>query len=73
MTKHHAYFNPYFASDEFQESSERKIEKSIEDKCKSIICLITKIWKHSPKKITIEEFAKKIATEDKELLDRLKD
>jgi hypothetical protein len=47
MTKHYIQLTPYFRSDAYQESFERKIEKSIEDKCKSVLCLLTKIWKHT--------------------------
>jgi hypothetical protein len=53
MTKHYVQLTPYFKSDAYQESFERKIERSIEDKCRSVLCLLTKIWKHnsdSPKK-----------------------
>jgi hypothetical protein len=46
MPRYRTYFSPYFNSAGFQESDERKIEKNIEDKCKSILCLITKIWRH---------------------------
>lgn len=46
MTKHHAYFNPYFASPEFQDSHEREVEKSIENKVKSVWLKISKPWKY---------------------------
>jgi len=73
MTRHHVFFSPYFTSNEFQESDERKMEKTIEDRFKSLLYLIG-IWR-KPKNNNskIEEIAKKIAIEDKELLDRLKD
>jgi hypothetical protein len=49
MTRHHAFFSPYFTSTEFQDSDERKIEESIENKWKSIVFLITKVWKKPQK------------------------
>lgn len=74
MPRYRQFFSPYFTSDAFQNSDERKIEKAIEDGCKSLLCLITKVWKQpDAKKLSIEDIAKKIAKEDKELLDRLKD
>ena len=51
MPRYRAFFSPYFTSQEFQKSNERKIEKAIEDRWHSILFLITKVWKHSPNKI----------------------
>jgi hypothetical protein len=51
MTKHYIQLTPYFRSQEFQDSHEREIEKSIEDKVKSVICIITKIWRCSSNSI----------------------
>ena len=72
MTRHHVYFSPYFASEEFQKSGERKVEKAIENKFKSIVYIIANIWRKN-RKSKIKQIAKKIAIEDKELFDRLKD
>jgi hypothetical protein len=71
MPRYRDFFSPYFTSEAFQNSDERKIEKAIEDRFKSICYLITKIWKHSP--TPLEKAIEKIVTEDKELFDRLKD
>lgn len=46
MTRYHIQLTPYFRSEEYQGSHERKMEKSIEDKCKSIIGILSKIWNH---------------------------
>jgi hypothetical protein len=73
MTRHHAFFSPYFTSNEFQDSDERKIEEAIEDKWKSVVFLITKVWKKPSRRLTLKEAIQKIMTEDQELLDRLKD
>lgn len=48
MPRYRAFFNPYFASEVFQESNERKVEKIIENRWHSVLFLITKVWKHSP-------------------------
>jgi hypothetical protein len=72
MTRHHAFFSPYFTSNEFQESDERKMEKTIEDKWKYIVLLITKVWKKPKHKPTLKKAIQKIINEDQELLDRLK-
>jgi hypothetical protein len=50
MTRHHVFFSPYFTSNEFQESDERKIEQAIENKCNYALFLITRIWQ-KPKNI----------------------
>jgi G:T/U-mismatch repair DNA glycosylase len=73
MTRHHAFFSPYFTSNEFQDSDERKVEKAIENKFKSLLNLVAVWRKPKTNKPTVEEIAKKIAKEDKELLDSLKD
>jgi hypothetical protein len=73
MTRHHVFFSPYFTSNKFQESDERKIEEAIENKWKSIVFLITKVWKKPKRPLTREEAIQKIMIEDQELLDRLKD
>lgn len=77
MPRYRAFFNPYFSSELFQESNERKVEKAIEGKCKSVLCFIHKIWRHDPAPLKrdakLKEATDKIVTEDKELLDRLKD
>jgi hypothetical protein len=77
MPRYRDFFSPYFTSEAFQNSDERKIEKAIEDRFKSICYLISKIWRHDPapikREIELEEAIKKIVTEDKELFDRLKD
>jgi hypothetical protein len=70
MTRYHVFFSPYFTSNEFQDSDERKTEKAIEDKFKSLLYLIS-VWRKP--KPNIKEIAKRISEEDKELLDRLKD
>lgn len=62
MTKHHAYFNPYFASPEFQNSHERAVERSIESKVRYIWNKISRIWKRStimPKEISDTEYYNK--------------
>lgn len=77
MSRYRAFFSPYFTSAEFQDSHERKVEKAIEDKCKTVLCFINKIWKHdsipTEREVRLKEAIEKIVTEDKELLDRLKD
>jgi hypothetical protein len=77
MPRYRDFFSPYFTSDAFQNSDERKVEKAIEDRFKSICYLISKIWKHDPvpieREIELKKAIERIVTEDKELLDRLKD
>lgn len=77
MPRYRDFFSPYFTSDAFQNSEERKIEKAIEDKFKSICYLICKIWKHdhtpTERDVKLKKAIDRIVTEDKELFDRLKD
>ncbi len=47
MSKHFFTLTPYFASNAFQESKERSIEKCIENRFKSILYVITHIWSKS--------------------------
>jgi hypothetical protein len=76
MPRYRDFFSPYFTSNAFQNSDERKIEKAIEDRFKSICYLISKIWKHNPdttkKEIELKKAIEIIINEDQELLDRLK-
>ena len=68
MPRYRAYFSPYFASEQYQESNERRVEKAIENNFKSIYYLITKVWRHHPTS-TIDD----VNIEDTKILDRHKD